>query len=232
MKCVILAAGRGSRLGKLTENKPKTLIEFKGKKLLSNTISILDFYFKPSEIYVVTGYKSNQIQESWQNCIFNPFWNEMNIGSSILSVKHFLEVEPVLFIYGDIYFEKEALIEIVKSKKSSVVSVANWRRIWEKRFSQPEKDLESFKVNEDGYLIEIGEKNPAINMIDGQFSGIFSIFPDDWRLLKGLGESLIAKSDTTSLINKLIYLGTNPKTFQYEGAWAEIDSALDIELQS
>jgi len=232
MKSVILAAGRGSRLGKLTDDKPKTLIEFKGKKLLSNTISILDYFFKPSDIFVVTGYKSNQIQKNWQNCIFNPFWNEMNIGSSILSVKHFLEFEPVLFIYSDIYFEKQALIEIVNSKNTSLVSVANWRRIWEKRFSQPEKDLESFKLNKDGYLIEIGRKNPEIDKIDGQFSGIFSIFPDDWKLLSGLGENFIAKSDTTSLINKLISLGTNPKTFQYSGIWAEIDSASDIELQS
>ena len=35
MKAIILAAGRGSRMGNLTEEKPKCLIDFRGRPLLN-----------------------------------------------------------------------------------------------------------------------------------------------------------------------------------------------------
>ena len=39
MKGIILAAGRGSRLKKLTNNKPKCLVKFKGQTLLDGIIN-------------------------------------------------------------------------------------------------------------------------------------------------------------------------------------------------
>ena len=38
MKALILAAGRGSRLGKLTDSLPKPLVEVKGKPVISYLI--------------------------------------------------------------------------------------------------------------------------------------------------------------------------------------------------
>lgn len=41
MKCLLLAAGLGSRLGELTKNKPKPLIDLNGRPLIEHTISRL-----------------------------------------------------------------------------------------------------------------------------------------------------------------------------------------------
>ena len=41
MKAIILAAGTGNRLGKYSNNKPKSLLEFNGKSLLKRHIEIL-----------------------------------------------------------------------------------------------------------------------------------------------------------------------------------------------
>lgn len=61
MQCVILAAGKGTRLRPLTENCPKPLVKVAGKPLLDHILEAL-----PSavdEIIIVTGYLGHMIRE-------------------------------------------------------------------------------------------------------------------------------------------------------------------------
>lgn len=61
MQCVILAAGKGTRLRPLTENTPKPLVKVAGKTLLDHIVGSL-----PSavgELIIVTGYLEDQIKE-------------------------------------------------------------------------------------------------------------------------------------------------------------------------
>lgn len=61
MQCVILAAGKGTRLRPLTDEKPKPLVEVGGKALLDHVVEAL-----PSavdELIIVVGYKGEMIRE-------------------------------------------------------------------------------------------------------------------------------------------------------------------------
>ena len=44
MQAIIMAAGKGSRLGQLTKDKPKSFVEVKGIKLLEYNIALLHEY--------------------------------------------------------------------------------------------------------------------------------------------------------------------------------------------
>ena len=59
MKVIILAAGRGKRLGHYTKEIPKPLIDINGKSIIERQIEL----FKKNgitEIFVVRGYKKEK----------------------------------------------------------------------------------------------------------------------------------------------------------------------------
>lgn len=61
MQAVILAAGRGTRMGALTDNCPKPLLEVAGKSLLEHELDILPEEI--SEVIIVVGYLGHMIQK-------------------------------------------------------------------------------------------------------------------------------------------------------------------------
>jgi len=62
MQAVILAAGRGKRMGDLTNTTPKPLLEVGGKSLLQHKIEALPSLI--NEVILVVGYQKEQITET------------------------------------------------------------------------------------------------------------------------------------------------------------------------
>ncbi len=60
MQCVILAAGKGTRMRPLTDNTPKPLVQVAGKPLLEHIVSALPSAVE--ELIIVTGYLEDQIK--------------------------------------------------------------------------------------------------------------------------------------------------------------------------
>jgi bifunctional UDP-N-acetylglucosamine pyrophosphorylase/glucosamine-1-phosphate N-acetyltransferase len=60
MQCVILAAGKGTRLRPLTEHTPKPLVKVAGKALLDHIVEALPSSI--DELIIVTGYLEEQIK--------------------------------------------------------------------------------------------------------------------------------------------------------------------------
>lgn len=70
MNLVIVAGGKGSRLGHLTKKTPKPLLKVSNQTFLEN---IIYFYskFNIDKIYLMVGYKAEQIVNQFHNKIFN-----------------------------------------------------------------------------------------------------------------------------------------------------------------
>src|SRR6476619_8338112 len=81
MKAIILSAGQGSRLGHLTDDRPKCLIEFGGRSLLDRQLDTLAAN-GVDEVVVVTGFRDDQIEAVLARrtggpkvrTVFNPFF--------------------------------------------------------------------------------------------------------------------------------------------------------------
>ncbi|MGD9579833.1 MAG: sugar phosphate nucleotidyltransferase [Vampirovibrionia bacterium] len=114
MKVIILCAGRGSRLGGITEYFPKSMITINHKPILGHILDHLytGCSFKDSlDISIAVGYKSEIIKS-----YVNDFYPDKDIsfvdvdkfegissgpGYSLLLMKDFVSNEPFLLILGD-----------------------------------------------------------------------------------------------------------------------------------
>ena len=61
MQAIILAAGKGTRLGGLLQGKPKPLLPIKGVPMIGRTIKSLLKITEITEIIIITGHMSKQI---------------------------------------------------------------------------------------------------------------------------------------------------------------------------
>ena len=112
MKALILAAGFGTRLGKLTEKKPKALIKVGGKAILDHNIRKL-LNAGISEILINTHYLSAQVEDFLKNqpyrelvkTVFEP--SLLGTAGSVKAYWDFFEDSDFLVMHGDNYFEAE-----------------------------------------------------------------------------------------------------------------------------
>lgn len=163
MNILILAAGRGSRLGDLTTSNPKVLSRFRGRTLLEWHILNIRSVSMNLPISVVVGYKSEMFTDLSLNYIFNPSWSTQNIGSSLWAARELLSSKPTLVIYGDVFYESELIDSMLNFRPPCVASLSNWNSIWSSRLDNPLSDLESFMVDEaHSRLLEIGKKPSSL----------------------------------------------------------------------
>jgi choline kinase len=231
MKVVILAAGRGSRLGKLTDDSPKCFAIYRGKPLISWILESITQFFEQKDIHIVVGYRWTNFASLGINLIHNRDWKNSNIMGSLACADKILSTRNCLVIYSDIFFEADAIKIIKATPAPAVLSVSNWMDIWSKRFDNPLVDLENFEYNLDSMLLtKIGNRATSIKSIHGQFAGIFTLTPSLWQMFKSKNHNL-QSMDTTSVLQKAILGGAKISVVNYFGHWAEIDTYSDLESQ-
>ncbi len=123
---LVLAAGRGSRLGNYTDNTPKSLLPLneEGKTLLDYNLEILET-LNLSKIIIVTGYESAQIEmvaKKYSNTeiVYNPFWNHCNVLGSMYMAMDKLD-DDFLFLHADTLMDQLAWKDLSGTKEGDMV---------------------------------------------------------------------------------------------------------------
>ncbi len=112
MHVVILAAGRGSRMGALTEKLPKPMLEVNGKTLLEHKFDALPA--SVNEIIIVTGYLGNTIREKFGDAYRGmkmTYVEQTNIvggtADALWQAKDFLAGKFLVMMGDDIYARED-----------------------------------------------------------------------------------------------------------------------------
>jgi len=235
MRGLILAAGRGSRMGHLSEDRPKCLVELAGTPLIERQIAALR-RGGVDEIGVVRGYRAEMIDFPGLSYFANERWSETNMVMSLAAAAPWLRSGPVVVSYADIFYRGELVRGLAGAAGQLVVSYdRTWRRLWTQRFTDPLADAETFRINAAGQLLEIGGKTTRIEDIEGQYMGLLKFTPPAWSTVEALLATLDAavrdRLDVTALLRRLLDGKEIPiDTFGTDGQWGEIDNPEDVTL--
>src|ERR1700685_4422857 len=106
MRAVILAAGRGSRMGALAQDRPKCLVELAEKPLIRRQIAALRAG-GVSTIGIVRGYLGHLIDIKDVTYFENLHWAETNMVMSLVAAAAWLQSGPTVISYADIFYRSD-----------------------------------------------------------------------------------------------------------------------------
>jgi choline kinase len=233
---IILAAGRGKRLGNLGESSPKCLLEIAGKTILEWSATSLKSA-GISLIYLVSGYRSEQVESLARTlgirAIHNPEWDTTDmVYSLMLALNQIESTQKLLVVYADILFHSNHVSRLLKQSHDIAITYdRDWLRLWQLRFEQPLDDAESFRVNE-GVVTDIGSKSKSVKDIQGQFMGLMLLRSDGQKQFEEAWQkqdrSTKNRIQLTQMLQLLMKNGAPPGACPISGNWCEVDSQTDV----
>ena len=123
MISVILAAGRGRRMGAGEDSAPKILLKFGGRSLLERHLAILESC-GIGEVFIVVGFAADQVRDEVARIkpgvrvsfIENPRFTEGSVVSLRVAEPVMKRGEPVLLMDGDVLYDKRLMERLVRTR--------------------------------------------------------------------------------------------------------------------
>ena len=219
---VLLAAGRGTRMGQLTRDVPKPMIEVRGKPVLQHIVEGLRGA-GVREFLIVVGYHANAICEHFGD---GPRFNidikyatqvvQDGTGRVVDLARDFTENLPFVLGYGDILVEPRNYKRIVDldDDVEAIVSV--------KRDEDVSKGGAVF-VNERMELIDLREKpKPGEPTSPWYNAGLYAFRPSIFEFTSKLQPSPRGEYELTDAIRDLARSGKKVQALELHGEWADV----------
>ena len=240
MKVIILAAGQGTRLRPLTDDRPKCMVEVNGKPIVKHQIDL----FKElgvEDINIVAGYRQDNIQYNEVKKFINPKFDSTNMVYTLFCADDIIDdSDDIIISYGDIIYRKDVLDSLMKSDADiSVVVDKNWKEYWSARMDNPLDDVETLKIGPEGNNIELGKKPSSYNDIEGQYIGLIKFKRNIINKVKDYYRGLDKASNYDGKDYNNMYMTTflqliadnilKLEPVYISNGWMEVDCAEDIK---
>ena len=232
MKAIILSAGQGSRLGHLTHDRPKCLIDFNGRSLLDRQLDTLAAC-GIDEVVVVTGFRDEQIEVSLAKrvggpkvrTVFNPFYQVADNLGSLFIAREELDGD-VLVWNGDTLVSEELMARVVANRGRDGICVTIDRKA-----SYDQDDMKVI-ADADGRLRAIGKR--ISEGVNAESIGLLAFRNGGaGRFRQAIERAMRTKEGTTIWYLRVIHhLAQNGEvwTLDIEGEeWGEVDFPEDVD---
>jgi len=166
MKCILLAAGKGSRISKMIDDIPKSTLLVGGTPLIRRTVIMLEEM--GIEPIVCVGYKADLVEKALEGTgakvYNNPFFDVTNSIASLWFMREELD-DDLIVMNADVFLEKDVLQQIVDDQREVIMAVDKTRIAFGDYF---------FGLNEDGCVVKYGKELPEAER-DCEYVGIAKI---------------------------------------------------------
>lgn len=242
MQALMLAAGKGSRLGKYTKDNTKCMLEVNGKTLLERTIdSLLEANI--DKFIIVLGYKKenviNFIKEKELDkkiniiYVYNDIYDTTNNIYSLYLAKEYLKNDDTILLESDIIYDKSIIKKLVDSNYESAAVVAKYNEWMDGTVVTLNKSnvIKNFIEKKDFEYKDVSSYYKTVNIY--KFSKDFSN-----RFYLPFLESYIkcyGNNDYYELVLKVIANLKDVKLYGYvlnNELWYEIDDCQDLDIAS
>lgn len=248
MKAIIVAAGRGRRLGVETDAIPKCMVKVAGRAILHRQLDALRAA-GVDDVVVVRGYRGDLIAAPPDGLplrfVENPAWAENNILTSLFFAESEMR-DGFLFSYSDIVFAPEharALAETIGPV--TLVVDRRWREAYEGRILHPVSEAELARVEGSGAAAAVtcvGKRLVSAEEAAGEFIGLARFSPEGAAALSAVWREALARGRGTPFgaaasldqaylsdgLNALPAHGVTLRPLFIDGRWREIDTEEDL----
>jgi choline kinase len=223
MRAVILAAGRGTRLGAAAGGLPKCLVSVGGRALIHRQIDALEAAGVRS-ILVVVGYKADAVEKAVAGraeTVFNPEFETTNSLPSLLRAAERID-GPFILLHGDMIFDP-AIVQVVLKKDGNRLAID----------SSSGMDAEHMKVQvADKFIVDMSKEIPP-ERVSGESVGMLRMEAESACTFFRKGAEIVAAGGRNAYWAAAIKasVGEIPvRRVDISGlAWSEIDTPQDLE---
>lgn len=242
MRAIIIAAGRGGRMGALAEDLPKTLIPIAGKPLLRHTLDTFSRHGFDS-VAIVRGYKAERFPDAPVHYYLNADYEKNNTLHSLMHAREEF-VDDLVISYSDIWYSDAVFQTLLDTEGDIVVSVdTDWQKRYKGRTLHPISEAENVLFDTEGKLLKIG-KHLAGKAGEGEFLGLFRLskkgaqtFLQEFLNLESSLDPLKPfeqskewrKAYITDFLQYLVNKGHPVHCSLHQGPWLEMDTPQDYE---
>ena len=238
MKAIILAAGKGLRMGRYTKHMPKGMLQFAGMTLIERQVKTYQ-ECGINDIIIITGHKAEKIKIENVQTIFNKEYATTNMVESLFCAEEEFG-DSIIVSYADIVFEPQVLKRLIAHKSDIAVTVdIDWKEYWIARYGSIWEDAESLVFGEDGkHIIEIGKPNPKLREMDGRYVGLIKFTGEGLKIAKNVYHEVnrkywrtenLKKAYMTDLLQSIVDYGAKVDSLKIERGWLEFDIVDDYE---
>ena len=243
MKAILIAAGEGSRMGALTKNLPKPLVDVNGSSIIERQLALLR---KNSilDIVIVTGPYSEKFDFANVNYVNDKNFKEHDQLGSLMCAKDNLD-DDVIILFADIIFEESILEQILESKHDVTIAVdMNWKELYRNRKNNSFSDADKVII-ENGEATRIFKKMKENdkNFTIGEFIGLMKLsqngakqFKEEYEKLEFSHSGTFHDAETLQtaklidILQDLIEKQIKVNTISITGKWCEIDTTEDLSV--
>jgi choline kinase len=245
VRAIIVAAGRGRRLGPNTASIPKTMVHVGGKPMLTRQLEALAAIgLRDADVHVVRGYLAEVLTAAYPGLTYhdNPAWERNNILASLMYAASAFD-DDVVFSYSDIVFAPEVTEALAAAPAADAQLIVDrrWADTYVGRDQHPVSEAELTGVT-DGRVTRVGKRAVPPEQAAGEFIGLarFSAeamrrMHEEWQRLaaEGLDRPFglaprLEVAYLTDMLNHLIEQGADMRPVYIDGRWREIDTEQDL----